>query len=259
MNNDQKNAAPIFVAHRGASAYAPENTIAAFKLAHEMQMQWIECDVMMLDDGALIIHHDDTLDRTTNGCGAVAAQNLEKIKALDAGFWFNQQFTGESIPTLQESLDVMEAANLRAIFELKDNGSDHERFISTVSSVILAHWERQGHTPIVFSETKELLKNLKAKMPGRDIITGVVMNDWHENEIKHLQSDGINIACINHEVLNQERVHRLQDAGFEIASFTVNDAVIAATFIDYGVRYIITDYPDLMQSQTFYHELANDN
>lgn len=93
------------VAHRGASGYAPENTIAAFDLAVDMKADYIEIDVQRSKDGELVLIHDTTVNRTTNGTGRVGELTLEQLRKLDAGSWFGSEFAGELIPTFDEILD----------------------------------------------------------------------------------------------------------------------------------------------------------
>src|SRR5699024_7283151 len=95
----------INVAHRGASGHAPENTMAAFQKGFEMKADYIEIDVQMTKDGELIVIHDTTVDRTTNGTGNVGDLTFEEIKQLDAGSWFSDEYAGEKIPTFEEILD----------------------------------------------------------------------------------------------------------------------------------------------------------
>src|SRR3954468_3765636 len=93
------------VAHRGASGYAPENTIAAFDKAVEMNADYIEIDVQRSQDGKLVVIHDQTVDRTTNGTGNVKDLTFQQLNRLDAGSWKGIQFTGEKIPAFEEILD----------------------------------------------------------------------------------------------------------------------------------------------------------
>lgn len=92
------------IAHRGASAYAPENTFAAFDRALELNVSHVEMDVHLTRDGHIVVIHDDRVDRTTDGTGSVAERTLAELRALDAGSWFGAKFTGERIPTLDEVL-----------------------------------------------------------------------------------------------------------------------------------------------------------
>src|SRR5262245_39778718 len=94
----------LIIAHRGASSYAPENTMAAFDLALQMGACHLELDVHLTRDDHLIVIHDDTVDRTTSGTGPVATQTLAALQTLDAGAWFGEAFAGARIPTLADVL-----------------------------------------------------------------------------------------------------------------------------------------------------------
>ncbi|HHH81805.1 MAG TPA: glycerophosphodiester phosphodiesterase, partial [Chloroflexi bacterium] len=102
-----KTDALLMIAHRGASAYAPENTMAAFRLAEAMGADGIEFDVKLTADGVPIVMHDATLDRTTDGSGEVARRTLNEIRKLDAGSFFEDSFAGEKVPTLAEVLETL--------------------------------------------------------------------------------------------------------------------------------------------------------
>ena len=113
----------LFVyAHRGASAEAPENTLAAFRRALDAGADGIEMDVHLASDGVPIVIHDDTLERTTDGSGAVAAHRAAQLQTLDAGSWFGPHFAGEPLPTLEEALRLL-AGRLRINLEVKESRS----------------------------------------------------------------------------------------------------------------------------------------
>ena len=97
----------LMIAHRGASGHAPENTLAAFRKAVALGVSFIETDLQLTHDARLVAIHDDTVNRTTNGQGAVHDLTLEEIRKLDAGSWFGSEFTGERVPTLEEILDFV--------------------------------------------------------------------------------------------------------------------------------------------------------
>jgi glycerophosphoryl diester phosphodiesterase len=99
---------PLNLAHRGASHEAPANTLAAFLLAQELGADGIELDAQLSRDGELVVIHDDTVDATTDGHGAVQDKTLAELKALDAGTWFDPDFAGQRIPTLQEVVDAVD-------------------------------------------------------------------------------------------------------------------------------------------------------
>ena len=143
---------PKIIAHRGASGHAPENTMAAFQLALEQGADGIELDVMLSKDGQLVVIHDDTVDRTTNGIGRVKDMTLAQLKALDAG-------NGEQIPTLEEVLETFDGRFLinielrnyatpldplpRVVAELiKSNGFSRSVFVSTFNPINLIRFRR---------------------------------------------------------------------------------------------------------------------
>jgi glycerophosphoryl diester phosphodiesterase len=99
---------PLIVAHRGYRAKYPENTLIAFEAAIEAGADMIELDVLLTRDRKIVVIHDESLDRTTNGQGPVSDHTLPEIKALDAGSWFDARFKGERLPTLEEILDMVD-------------------------------------------------------------------------------------------------------------------------------------------------------
>ncbi len=107
------------IAHRGASAIAPENTLAALEKAHEMGMAWVEADVRLTLDNEVIVFHDEKLDRCTNGQGLVKKTSYEIIAKLDAGSWFSDHYAGEKVPRLEQWLTVAAKLGLGIILDLK--------------------------------------------------------------------------------------------------------------------------------------------
>src|SRR4051812_10295524 len=93
------------VGHRGAMGYRPENTLASYEHALQLGADWIECDCHLSRDGALIVMHDETVDRTTNGHGLVRDHTLAELKQLDAGSWFGSQYADQRVLTIEELLD----------------------------------------------------------------------------------------------------------------------------------------------------------
>lgn len=107
------------VCHRGANKIAPENTLPAFECALAAGFDFIECDLHQTADGAIVVHHDPTLDRTTTGQGPVTEKTLAELRALDAGAWFSPHFVGTQIPTLDEVLNLLQRYDGRAYLEFK--------------------------------------------------------------------------------------------------------------------------------------------
>lgn len=114
------------IAHRGFSSAAPENTLAAFRKAAELGPEMMECDVRRTKDGSIAVIHDRTVNRTTNGSGAVADMSLAELRKLDAGSWLSPDFAGERIPTLEELLNLVKLSSVRLIIEIKEECLEDE-------------------------------------------------------------------------------------------------------------------------------------
>ena len=110
---------PLIYAHRGASKYSPENTFASYIKAVKMGADGIEIDVHKSKDGYLIVCHDETVDRTTNGSGYIKNMNMVDLKSLDAGSWFDTAYVGEKIPLLDEVLEFVKMENLFLNIEIR--------------------------------------------------------------------------------------------------------------------------------------------
>src|SRR5690554_2404438 len=110
---------PVIYAHRGASAYAPENTGAAFRKALDMKADGIELDVHLSKDGHVVVIHDEKVDRTSNGKGLIRDLKLDELKSLDFGAWFSSEFAGEPIMTLDEVLSLLDGWDGILNIELK--------------------------------------------------------------------------------------------------------------------------------------------
>ena len=108
------------LAHRGASAYAPENTLPAFRLAIEQRADWLELDVQQTKDGQLVVFHDLRMERTTNGTGALRDLTLDQVRQLDAGRWYGPRFAGERVPTFEEVVALAQEQGVRIFPEVKD-------------------------------------------------------------------------------------------------------------------------------------------
>src|SRR6187431_2879561 len=111
---------PAFIAgHRGDRAAAPENTMPAFEAAFASNLEFVETDVQLSEDGFAVLMHDDTVDRTTDGSGAVSDLTLDQLLALDAGSWFAPEFAGTRVPQFDEFLDAFTGSRKKALIELK--------------------------------------------------------------------------------------------------------------------------------------------
>ena len=133
--NEQFYSHVLDLAHRGASAAAPENTLAAFELAADMGADGIELDAQLSRDGEVVICHDFNVDKTTNASGRVSDFTLSELKGMDAGSWFGEEFAGETIPTLDETIERV-GSRLLLNVELKSAAIRANGLEEKVSNII---------------------------------------------------------------------------------------------------------------------------
>ncbi|WP_342573976.1 glycerophosphodiester phosphodiesterase family protein [Solibacillus sp. FSL K6-1781] len=232
------------VAHRGATAYTPENTIAAFDLAVDMKADYIEIDVQRSKDGELVLIHDTTVDRTTDGTGKVGDLTLEQLRSLDAGSWKGEQFAGEPIPTFEEILDHYHG-KIGILIELKAP----ELYPGIEEQVAAALIERNLHKPqnekiIIQSFNFESIKKMDQLLPKVPI--GVLTSNRADTTLEALQEFSTYADWFNpsYGIVTKELVNQVHSLGMQIGSWTVRSQEAADFLFKMGVDAIISDYPD---------------
>ncbi len=236
----QRNSSTLVYAHRGASGYAPENTMAAFRKAVELGSHGIECDVQVTRDGKLIVCHDETLDRTTNGKGFIKDCDYEYIKGLDAGGWFGEKFKSERVPLLSELLRLVKDNGLILNIELKSGivqypGIEEKVIAETASFGLL-------DKVIISSFNHYSIKRCKEIDPS--VCTGILYMEGLFEPWNYMKTVGCDCAHPFHMALVPEIAEGLKAEGYRINVFTVNDPRAAVKAEAMGVDGIITNYPD---------------
>jgi glycerophosphoryl diester phosphodiesterase len=232
------------VAHRGATAYAPENTIAAFDLAVDMKADYIEIDVQRSKDGELVLIHDTTVDRTTDGTGKVGELTFEQLRSLDAGSWKGEQYEGEPIPTFEEILDRYRG-KVGILIELKAP----ELYPGIEKQVAEALKERNLDKPqnekiIIQSFNFESMKATNELLPLVPI--GVLTSNRAHTTPEALQEFSTYADWFNpsYGIVTEELVNQVHSLGMKIGSWTVRSQEAADFLFEMKVDAIITDYPD---------------
>jgi len=230
------------IAHRGASALAPENTIAAFERAVELGADVIELDLHLSRDGELVVIHDDTLDRTTDGSGPVHQRSLGELMRLDAGRWFGEGFAGQRIPRLDEVLDRF-AGKVPLALEIKAGSTF---FPGIEEKVVSALRERAAiDQTAVASFDHYALRRLKeieptirtaALLVGRPVSLSAIAGP--------AKADGLALEA---SFVTKTEVEACRAAGLQIVVWVVNDPAQMRHFIRLGVDGIITDRPELLR------------
>ena len=218
------------IGHRGAAGIEPENTLRGFKRALEHRVNAVEFDVYQIDR-ELVVIHDDTVDRTTDGNGALTDFSFERLRQLDAG-------DGERIPTLKEVLDLV-TPSVGVNVELKGPGT-----ATAVAEVLRQYCHRQ----MVSSFDHEELRQFVAE--GSGIPVAPLFGRWRENGLEIARALRAHAVNISDRIAIPERVTDIVAAGFACHVFTVNDVQRAKDLKEMGVSGVFTDRPDLFTEFT---------
>lgn len=232
------------IGHRGASAYAPENTLVAFEKALSLGCSYLEFDVMLSADGEPFVFHDETLKRTTNGRGKMGLVDAKYLQTLDAGRWFSSHYQGEKIPHLSEALNWLTSSNVKANIEIKPFPGTSEQTAIAVLSQINRYWPAKKPLPLISSfdlRALALCRNLAPEIP-----LGLLLHQWDKNwlaKASELQCFSIHF---NKRALNAGRVQLIKEQGYKLFVYTVNRRRLARKLFGWGVDAIFSDYPDLL-------------
>lgn len=233
---------PLVIAHRGASSIAPENTIPAFKKACELSSDGFECDVHLSKDGELVVIHDSTLDRTTNGSGKVCDYTLIQLKKLDAGIKFSEKYKGTTIPTLEETIEFAVLNNLLIEIELKDQYKDIEE-----KTISLINKYKYSKNTIVTSFNKKYLRNIKKIdkniQTELDSYYPILPLFYYKKILK------VDVICPSFYYLKQKSKAYIKLIKFwklKLNTFTLDTKEEMLEAINLGVDGILTNKPDVL-------------
>ncbi len=229
---------PIVIGHRGAAGEAPENTLASFALALEQGAEGIELDVHITKDGEIVVCHDATLDRTTNGSGLICDHSWSELKSLDAGSWFSEAFTGERLPLLREVFDLLP----RGFFINVEVKHAYEGRMEKALLAFLRESSRMEDV-VISSFDHKVIRRIKQAEPG--VKVGLL---YAANLIDHAAyagQMGVEVFSLHphHQCIEQEDVAAAVSSGLAVYPYTVNDLADYHRMIASGVSGIITDYP----------------
>ena len=236
------------IAHRGASAYAPENTMAAFEKAVEVGADVLEMDLHLTLDNELVVIHDDSLDRTTDGHGTVYKRSLEELKRLDAGRWFGEGFAGQRIPMLDEVLDRY-VGKVPLALEVKAGSAFFPGIEERVVSALRRH-SAIGQTAVASFDhyALERLKEIEPSLRTAALLVGRPVS------ISAIAGPGkADAMALEASLVTRTEVEACRAAGLQLVVWVVNEPAQMRYFIDLGVDGIITDRPDLLRTALSLH------
>lgn len=202
-------------AHRGVMALQPENTMSAFRLALSAGAEGIETDVHLTKDGELVLIHDETLERTTDGNGLVSSYTLEELRAFNAGVRYSQQ---EVIPTLQELLELVRDEEIILNLEVK---TDIKRYEGIESSIIdLIDWSGIDPSRIIFSSFNHVTVH-RLKMMRPDIETGMILAQPLYDPIRYISSVGVDAVHPDIRRITDEEIKMFQQHDIAVRPYTI--------------------------------------
>jgi glycerophosphoryl diester phosphodiesterase len=229
------------IAHRGFSSKYPENTMIAFEKAVEENCDGIETDLNMTKDGVIVICHDETLNRTTNGSGYIKDYTYKELSKLDAGTKFSDKFKDQRIITIDELLDYVKDKNILLNLELKNDLIHYENLEEKTIEKI---YEYRLQDNVILSsfnhysmlKVKELDNNIKTGL----LYCGTIYNAYEY--AKKLNADALHPYYP--AVMNKKIVDEIKENSIAINTYTVNEEIVMKKLIKLGVDGIITNYPD---------------
>lgn len=232
---------PVKVAHRGYNVEYPENTMSAFRAALEKGAAAVEFDVSFSRDRKLVIIHDETLERTTNGHGRINELSLAELRKLDAGSWFDPRFSGEKIPVLEEVLDLAGHKVVLNI-EIKEEYLEKEGTEDAIELQVLRLVKSRDllSSTIISSFEIEYLERL-SKLPHIPRLAFISRHPATEEVVDRCKK--LNLFSWNglHEIITRKQVERLHRENIKVFAFTVNDPADYKRLLEIGVDGFFSD------------------
>lgn len=227
------------VSHRGAAALAPENTLAAFRLAIDQGVDFVETDVQLTADGVAVLMHDPDVDRTTNGRGALADHTFEQLAALDAGSWFSADYAGERVPTLIDFVSLLDAAPTSAFIELKGEWPAER----VGDAVALLREHHLVHRVVLASFERPTLEAIRALAP--EYATILLTRELDDETVDYALDLRVSAVCARQRLLAEhpQALTRLRVAGVGAIAYTLNSAEEWQQAMEQGVDFAVTDDP----------------
>jgi glycerophosphoryl diester phosphodiesterase len=228
----------LIIAHRGASGNAPENTLAAFRKAVALGATFIETDLQLSRDARFVAIHDATVNRTTNGQGAVHDMTLADLRKLDAGSWFGSEFAGERIPTLEEIFEFSKKNDVVFYLEIKPGaawGGEH---------ALVGALRESGEIPraVVISFDAGIVLNLRKIEPT--LMTGLLYDGQIENPLDKAVEIGARQVAVRGDLVTPALIAQAKKKDLQVVCWTVNHPAHMRMLAAAGVDGIMSDYPD---------------
>ncbi|MHB0777219.1 glycerophosphodiester phosphodiesterase family protein [Halomonas sp. WWR20] len=241
---------PRTIAHRGLSAHAPENTLAAVRAASDAGCHWVELDVQLLGDGTPVVWHDAGVRRCSDGRGRLRKLTHEQVCRLDVGGWFGKRYRGERIATLDAMLSLIDALGMGLNLELKvSRGHDPAALASAALPALLAALPPARLLVSSFHHDALLAARSVEPDPARlplGILYKYIPDHW-QREVEQLSAFSLHVDW---RKLKETRAREIKTSGTRLLCYTVNDARVAQRLWQWGVDSLISDDPSCLAQPT---------
>ncbi len=243
---------PRLVAHRGGGSLAPENTLAAIRLGQSLGYRAHEFDVKLSKDNVAMLLHDATLERTTTGKGRAADFLWEALRSLDAGGWHSAQYRGEPLASFEEAAKLLRSGGTMAHVEIKPTPGLEVETGTRVAQITRELFKDAPVPPLLSSFSFDALMAAKAAAP--EIPRGWLTREFSDDDWPRLQELEAVSMHTSYKTLPAQRIREVQDRGYRVLLYTVNEASIAEKILAAGADGIFTDnlrefaarFPDLV-------------
>ncbi len=233
---------PMIVGHRGVAGSYPENTRLSVQAAIDLGLSWVEIDVQPTKDNVLVVCHDHTIDRCSNGKGRVDAYSLKELQAFDFGGWFDEAFAGEPIMTLESLLNLAAEYDLGLNIEVKVDNHDVAEVALNLKN-LLDKSPLTADKILLSSFSHDIILQLHQHCPGYKL--GVLSERLSQRDRQVLKEVNAFSCNLNYRWITEKHIRDLKTGGYQIWCYTVNQAdkfryldKVDAIFSDYPERFI---------------------
>lgn len=232
------------VAHRGLSSKYPENTLIAYKAALQLNIDYLEIDIHKTADDKLVVIHDDSVDRTSNGTGKIKDYTMEQLQQLDYGLWKGESFRGQTILEFKDVLKLVKQYNKKLLIEIKKP----EQYPGIEQLLLKQLEEAQVQHSNIVIQSFDMESIKKIYSTGVNYKLGVLISAkkyWYRRPNFKKIATFAHFLNPNYKLVTTKFVATAHKYNLEVMPYTVNDKVISAKLIKSNIDGIITDAPDI--------------
>jgi glycerophosphoryl diester phosphodiesterase len=236
---------PKVIGHRGAAAYAPENTLSAIHAAADLGIEWVEIDVKLTRDGVAVVFHDEDLQRCTGTEGLIKDLDWDDLKELDAGSWYGDSFIGERIPTLEEALNVILDRGMGLNLEIKPCPGREKETAEVALDVTSRIWSEDGPMPLISSFSHVSLETAMEMI--QEWPRGFLIDEYHPDWRQMAEYLDVSTVNFNGNTATREEIEDYMEMQKPLLAYTINEPEMARELMRWGVDGVFADNPDIIR------------